>query len=197
MGVQHRERRSCCINILKKGWSILTTLLLIAAALLVIAFAVPRLFGIQIYVVTSGSMEPKYPVGSLIYVQEVEPEEIQVGDAITFIMPDSDSAATHEVREIDAENGQVYTQGINNRDEEGNILPDAAPVPYESILGKPVICLPKMGQMNQFCTTSPGIFILLGILVTVIGVTIILELLTPEESEAKPKARKRKRRKKH
>ena len=84
---------------MKTGWSIFTTLLLIAAAVLVALFALPRLFGMQLYVVTSGSMEPKYPVGSLLYVQEVEPEDLKVGDAITFLMEDSDSAATHEIRE--------------------------------------------------------------------------------------------------
>lgn len=196
-GSSAQEGRSCYIKVLKTGWGIFTTLLLIAAAVLVALFALPRLFGMQLYVVTSGSMEPKYPVGSLLYVQEVEPEDLKVGDAITFLMEDSDSAATHEIREIDAENGQVYTQGINNRDEEGNILPDAAPVPYDSILGRPEICLPGLGRINQFCTTSPGIFILLGALVTVIGVTVIIECLTPEEQEAKSPKRKRKRRRKH
>lgn len=29
-------------------------------------------------------MEPEYPVGSLIYVASVEPEEVSIGDAITF-----------------------------------------------------------------------------------------------------------------
>ena len=98
-GSSAQEGRSCYIKVLKTGWSIFTTLLLIAAAVLVALFALPRLFGMQLYVVTSGSMEPKYPVGSLLYVQEVEPEDLKVGDAITFLMEDSDSAATHEIRE--------------------------------------------------------------------------------------------------
>ncbi len=188
------ERGDHQIRLLKRGWNIFTTILLIAAAILVALFAVPRLLGIQLYVVTSGSMEPKYPVGSLLYVQDVEPEELKVGDAITFVMPGSDSAATHEIREIDAENREVYTQGINNRDEDGNILPDAAPVPYDSILGKPGICMPVLGRINQFCTTPPGIFIILGALVTVIGVTVILEYAAPGKSKAEAR---RKRRKKH
>lgn len=194
--VRTGERSDQQIRGLKKGWNIFTTILLVAAALLAAAFLLPRVFGIQLYMVTSGSMEPEYPVGSLIYVQKVEPEEIQVGDVITFIMPGSDdTAATHQVREIDSANEQVYTQGINNRDQDGNILPDAAPVPYRSIIGKPMLCVPVLGHVNRFCTTSPGMFVILGVLVAVIGVSILLEYAAPEKEKAK--SRRRKRRKRH
>lgn len=163
--------------------------------MLAAAFLLPRVFGIQVYTVTSGSMEPDYPVGALIYVQKTEPEDIQAGDVITFIMPGSeDTAATHQVREIDSENSQVFTQGINNRDQDGNILPDAAPVPYSSIIGKPALCLPVLGHVNRFCTTSPGIFVILGVLAAVIGVSVILEYAAPEEPKAKAKRRKRRKR---
>ncbi len=47
----------------------------------------------------SGSMELTYHVGALIYVKEVDPSEIQVGDAITFL-PSEDTVATHRVVEI-------------------------------------------------------------------------------------------------
>lgn len=165
-----------------------------AVALLVAAFLIPRVFGIQIYMVTSGSMEPEYPVGSLIYVQKADPEDIQTGDTITFIMPGSDNTvATHQVREIDSENGQVYTQGINNRDQDGNILPDAAPVPYSSIIGKPIFCVPVLGYINRFCTTSPGIYVILGSLAAVIGVSVASEYAAPGNAKVKSK----KRRKRH
>lgn len=163
------------------------------AALLVAAFWGPRLFGLQPYVVTSGSMEPQYPVGSLLYVRAVAPEQVEAGQAITFRMDGTDSVATHQVRQADRENRVFYTQGINNRDQDGQIIPDAAPVPYDNLIGTPVFCIPWLGNVNRMCTTAPGIYILLGLLVVVIGVSLLLEQggTAPKTSEQKETKKRR------
>ena len=44
-----------------------------------------RLFGFELYTVMSGSMEPEYHVGSLIYVKAVDPATLNQGDVITFV----------------------------------------------------------------------------------------------------------------
>lgn len=164
----------------------MTVVLMILIGALLLAFAVPRLFGLQLYVVTSGSMEPDYPVGSLIYVQPVSPEEVEVQQEITFVMPCTNSIATHQVRIIDEQNQQLYTQGINNRDEQGNILPDATPVPFDNLIGEPVCCIPMLGKINQFCTTPPGLYILLGIVALAIVVSWLLDkLVYPSKSSIK------------
>lgn len=154
---------------------------MVLAALLVLAFGAPRLFGLTPYVVTSGSMEPEYPVGSLLYVADTLPEQVQAGQAITFYMPGSDSVATHQVRAVDAESRCFYTQGVNNRDEAGNILPDAQPVPYENLIGTPVFCVPMLGWVNRLCTTPPGTYFLLGGLAAVIAVSLALDRLAPSK----------------
>lgn len=153
-------------------------------AVLVLAFLLPGFFGIRTYIVTSGSMIPKYPVGSLIYVEEVQPEEVSIGDAITFYMADTDIVATHEVYEIDEQNEQFRTQGINNRDSEGNILHDASPVSYGSLIGKPVLCIPCLGYINKFCTTAPGIYFVIGFALAVVVVSFIIDRLPEKPSEA-------------
>lgn len=183
-GQAYTEEGSDVIGFFRTFWSILTLILLVLAAVLLFAFWVPRLLGFQLFVVTSGSMEPEYPVGALIYVRPVSPEQVQVGQTITFTMPGSDSIATHQVRRIDAETRQFYTQGINNRDEQGNILPDAAPVPFENLIGTPVLCLPMLGQVNQFCTTPPGMYLLLALLAVVVGVSLLLDKLPPSPTSS-------------
>ena len=58
---------------------------LVAAVLLLAAVSVGvRVVGIRTYAVVSGSMEPTYPTGSLLYVKSVDAEDLKVGDAITF-----------------------------------------------------------------------------------------------------------------
>ena len=69
---------------LSKALNITATLLMALVILLTVPLTIPRLFGYQIYGILTDSMEPVYPVGSVVYVKPAEPEDIQVGDAITF-----------------------------------------------------------------------------------------------------------------
>lgn len=136
----------------------LTSLLIAAAAVLLVAFAGVRLVGLTPYAVLSGSMEPEYPVGSLVYVKAVDPLDVEVGDAITFSLP-SGTLVTHQVYQIDAESRVFRTQGIANIASDGSISPDAAPVPYENLVGKPVACIPYLGYINKFLTSPLGLVI--------------------------------------
>ena len=103
-------------------------------------------------------MEPEYPVGSLVYVKAVDPLDVEVGDAITFSLP-SGTLVTHQVYQIDAESRAFRTQGIANIASDGSISPDAAPVPYENLVGKPVACIPYLGYINKFLTSPLGLVI--------------------------------------
>lgn len=64
--------------------SVLGTLILISVILICIPVTVPKLMGYEIYDIVSGSMEPEIPVGSVVYVKEAAPEEVQEGDVIAF-----------------------------------------------------------------------------------------------------------------
>lgn len=130
--------------------------LIVILLVLVVAFAGVRLVGLTPYAVLSGSMEPELPVGSLIYVREVDPATIQPGDAVTF-EKSSGSIVTHEAYEIDYDAGLIYTQGINNRSEDGTILHDGEPVAFTRVIGVPVVCVPLLGYVNALITTPPGI----------------------------------------
>lgn len=129
-------------------WNVLLTVFLLIAAALVIAFAGVRLAGLAPYVVLSGSMEPEYPVGSLIYVKDADPSSVEVGQAITF-RQGSGTLVTHQVYEIDSEQQLFYTQGIANVDSSGEIMHDAAPTPWSSLVGQPIACVPYLGYVND------------------------------------------------
>lgn len=116
----------------------------VIALVLVIALGGVRLFGITPYVITSGSMIPKYPVGSVVYVKEVDIGTLNVGDDISFYFSD-DIVATHRIRSIDTKSREVMTYGINNKDSLGNQINDASPVGFDYILGKVVWSLPFLG----------------------------------------------------
>ena len=106
------------VNATKRFCSIVTGVVLVLAALMLVAFVGVRLFGLTPYAVLSGSMEPEYPTGSLIYVRDVDPADVAVGDAITFEL-ESGTLVTHEVYEIDSDARAFRTQGIAHIDAGG------------------------------------------------------------------------------
>ena len=61
---------------LKKIWNIISTTLVVLMVLCAVFLMGSRLIGYECYTVISGSMEPKYMVGDLIYVKEVDVNSI-------------------------------------------------------------------------------------------------------------------------
>ena len=55
----------------KKIWSVVSTVLVLAVLLLAVFLVGARLVGLQVYYVISPSMEPVYRVGDLIYVKKI------------------------------------------------------------------------------------------------------------------------------
>lgn len=95
----------------KKTWNVISTVLVAIVVIIALLLVGARVFGLQVYAVLSGSMEPTYHVGSIIYVKSVDPSEIKVGDPITFVMNEQLTVATHRVVRIDAENSAFLHQG--------------------------------------------------------------------------------------
>lgn len=137
---------------IKKAWDIITTILVVIVVIFAILLLGVRLFGVQAYSVISGSMEPEYPVGSLIYVKEVDPSEIKVGDVITYVLP-NETPSTHRVVRIDEENQHFYTKGDANKTEDG------APVHFKNLIGTPIFKIPYLGYAAYYIQHPPGMYI--------------------------------------
>lgn len=128
---------------LKKAFNVFTTLIVAFVVLVAASMLGFRMFGAGTYVVRSGSMEPKYHTGSLLYDKLVKSEDLQVGDPITFVVAD-DVVVTHRITEInEGEDGSLSftTKGDANDTE------DALPVDERNIIGKPVFSLPLIGYV--------------------------------------------------
>lgn len=157
----------------KKVWnvvsSILVALVVIFAALLVGA----RLFGLQVFTVLSGSMEPAYHTGSLIYVKKVDPATIKEGQAITFLLAE-DTVATHRVIEIvpDEEDPTVLrfrTKG------DANDSPDGGLVHYKNVIGVPVFTIPYLGYVANYIQQPPGMYVAISA-----GAILLLLVFLPD-----------------
>ena len=156
---------------MRRAISIISDAVIIVLLVLVIAFAGVRLAGLTPYAVLSGSMEPLYPVGSLIYVHDVDPATIQPGDSVTFEKGEG-VVATHQAYEVDVEAQQIRTQGIANINSDGSVMKDAEPVSFSSVIGVPVACVPLLGYVNAFVTSTVGTFIVIAGAVIAIALSV-------------------------
>lgn len=156
-------------TLLKRLWNIVTTVLVAAVVLLAVLLVGVRLVGLTPFVVLSGSMEPTYPTGALIYVKKVPAEQIQVGDPITFVMNEDLVVATHRVVDIDGENQRFTTKG------DANDAVDGAPVHFKNLIGKPVFCVPYLGYLSDYLTHPPGMYVGWSV-----AAVLLLLLFTPE-----------------
>ena len=117
-----------------------------------------RVLGYTPYSVLSPSMTPKYPVGSLVYIHEIEPKDIVVGDDITFVFDESLLVVTHQVVEIDENHEYFTTKGLANDSKDGN------PVYYPNILGKVYFSIPYLGFVSDVVTSPLGLIISVGLI---------------------------------
>ena len=158
---------------IKKIGNVVTTVLVVAVVLLAIALAGVRLFGLQVYTVLSGSMEPAYHVGALLYDKKVDPAQLRPGDVITFML-DEDTIVTHRIVEVvpDEEDPSVIrfrTKGDANAAEDGSL------VHYKNVLGTPVFTIPKLGYFANFVQQPPGLYVAIAF-----GAVLVLLAFLPD-----------------
>lgn len=142
---------------IKRIWNWISSILVAAVVLLAVALVGVRIVGLQPYVVLSGSMEPTYPVGSLIYVKSADYKQLKIGDPITFLVSE-DTVATHRIIEVlpdedDPNTIRYFTQG------DANDAPDGSSVHYKNIIGKPVFSIPYLGYVSNYIQAPPGKYV--------------------------------------
>lgn len=157
-------------------WNGLTSFLVGALVILAVALAGVRLLGLQPLTVLSGSMEPTYPVGSLIYVKKVDPQILQPGNVITFRL-EGGALATHRIVAVEPEG--FRTKGDANPVQDGSLVnrPD--------VVGTPVLTIPKLGYLASFLQNPRGIYLAISL-----GAVLLLLLLIPELFGRRRSARK-------
>ena len=210
---------------IKRVGNILSTLLVIIVMLLAVLLVGVRLIGLTPYTVLSGSMEPAYHVGSLIYVKEIEPSQIEVGMPITFVVNEDLLVATHRVIGIESyttkdepvldadgnptydEHGDVVMQTVPLEETsyyfktkgDANDAEDGSPVYYKNVIGTPVFTLPYLGYLSSYLQTRKGMIIGITAALVMLILTFMPDLLdlVDDEPKKKPKKKAHSNKKKH
>ena len=164
------------MKVLKKIWSIVSTILVVLVVLCAVFLMGSRLIGYQVFTVLSGSMEPAYYPGDLLYVKEVPIADIKVGDPLTFVLNEDLVVATHrviEIKTITDDEGQRATYFLTKGD--NNETADNEPVHEKNVIGVPQFHIPKLGYVSDFVQHPPGLYITLAV-----GVILIILVFLPD-----------------
>ena len=119
---------------MKKFIKIVTDILLVIVLVIAAVLYIPRLMGLKTYKVLSGSMEPEYHVGSVVYVEKSSIDDI------TFYINDN-TVVTHRVIDKDNDTESFHTKGDANETEDGGS------VAYDKVVGKVVLNVPYLGYI--------------------------------------------------
>lgn len=118
----------------------------------------------SLYTIISGSMIPNINVYDVVIdVRVDEPEDIEIGDVITFYSDSPElrgGTITHRVISIIKNSDGSYnyqTKGDNN------LVEDSATVPYEKVIGKVALRIPQLGRVQFFLASSFGWLLLIMI----------------------------------
>jgi len=107
------------------------------------------IFGYRFYTVLSDSMRPSFKKGDMIFVKLTDPDEIEIGDVITFNPGSTKNAyLTHRVvgftdNRAGTPGNYIITRGDTNDT-------DDLPVASKMLIGKKVASVPKAGGVLQF-----------------------------------------------
>ncbi len=165
-----------------KGFSVGLIALMVLLAMLLVGL---RIFGLQIYTVLSGSMEPAYRTGALIYVRKVDPHALEVGDVITFRLS-GQTIATHRIVEV-LDSDIAYGRNAYRTKGDANKTPDGSLVQEEKILGSPLFTIPYLGYLAAYIQSPPGMYYALAACAAVIIFVTTVDMTVGNKSKTKKK----------
>ena len=175
------ERRLSRMRALARLCTGIGALILVALAIVGLGAAVvPRVIGMQSYAIISGSMEPAYPTGTLVYAEPIDGASLQPGDVAAFWR--DEDVIVHRVEKNNAEEGELITKGDANADL------DIRPVPYQHVLGRIVASVPFVGYFLMALDSTPGKLllgwiVLIGAAFCIVG-SVVSNLARRREQEA-------------
>ena len=136
-------------------------------------------FGIRIYNVATGSMEPVYKVGDIIFIKKTDGKDIKIGDDVTF---DTEKIAyegftiTHRVIDKRYDEGDkkyhFITKGVANAIEDEEITQSQI---YGKVIYKSVLL--------SFISKLTNNLVTYFIIVLIVGVSISLQIVTEKFNE--------------
>lgn len=123
----------------------------------------PALFGLETFAITTASMEPQLPEGSLVFAGEIEdPAALEAGQIVVFYSGmdsrDGMDTITHRIVSNDLARRELTTRG------DANSTPDLRPVSYERLRGVVEGRIPFWGRFAVLLGSIEGKIAVIAVL---------------------------------
>lgn len=128
--------------------NIIGTFILIAVIGISIPLTLPRILGYEVYYIETGSMEPNLPVGSVVYVEQIDPREAETDDIVVFHF--DGTVVAHRVVQNQYFSEELITKG------DANETQDINPVPYRQFIGRVKYHIPFIGPIMMVAASKVG-----------------------------------------
>ncbi|XP_055385154.1 signal peptidase complex catalytic subunit SEC11A [Condylostylus longicornis] len=161
--VQRMDKRQFLYQILSFGMIVSSALMIWKGLMVVTGSESP------IVVVLSGSMEPAFHRGDLLFLTNYRDEPVRVGEIVVFKVEGRDIPIVHRVIKLhEKEDGTVkfLTKGDNNSvDDRGLYAPGQLWLNKKDIVGRARGFLPYVGMITIYMNEYPNLkYAILGIL---------------------------------
>ncbi len=179
-------------KILKTIFSIFLIIVLFVVILQKVTKNNMSAFGIRIFSIASESMKEEYEIGDIIIVKKAEPEEINVGDNVTYLGNKGDMnklIVTHKVMEKRKENNDYYfiTKGTSNEIADPEII-------YSQIYGKVIyktFVFSFVGRLMTNLYAYYALFVTIGLIISFQIVKIIYDEKYEDDEDGEKKETKK------
>jgi signal peptidase len=163
--LRRRERKQRNFESLRGAVAAVAIAVLLPMAML---FTVAWMFGWRLEFVQTASMEPGYPVDSLLIAESIDPSDVRAGMAITYLDPGGrDRLVTHRVVRVEQTGGELsfITRG------DANVADDPFPVPAANVRSRVRWHVPFLGGWMYAMRWPRNGLLLIGVpaLVLVVG----------------------------
>lgn len=155
---------------IRRIWNGVTSVLVGIMLILAVLLWGVKFMGLNVFIVQSGSMEPAYHVGSVVYVKTADAADLRVGDVITYQLSNS-VRVTHRIVEVVEDGGGRAFRTKGDANEEA----DLGLVQSTAIVGKVVFSIPLLGYFTAYIQHPPGSYLLIAA-----GAAILLLILIPD-----------------
>lgn len=163
-----------------KIYSIIVTTITIAVMLISMVIVIPRLFGIECYVVKSGSMEPTLNVGSLTYI-DTNKTSLNVGDIAVYKIPQYNNETLVIHRVISKTDDGYQFQG------DANQVADANLVKQNQIVGSYIFQIPKVGYILAHLSDSIIEKLIISLIILNVSVILMEKYSNKEDNKIESK----------
>ena len=157
---------------MKKAWRGFIWFLAVLVILMTVLLAGVRLVGLQAYPVLQDTMAPMYPAGTLVYVKEVDYQQLAAEDVITY-MVSQEEVQTHRIVGIVPDEADPSVLRYRTKGDQSS-TEDPVLVHYKNILGVPVMGIPFLGYaadlaQNPVAAGIGALIVLLAVLTSLLS----------------------------